>query len=128
MTGGNKGIGFEICKKLAANDIRVILTARNEKNGREAVEKLKSSGFPDVVFHQLDITDPASIAALASYVESSSGKLDILVSVMIWNNQNRWLGRLATRDGSSKRHGTHVLLKFYFTIYKYYLKICLVHP
>lgn len=83
MTGGNKGIGFEICKKLAANDIRVILTARNEKNGREAVEKLESSGFPDVVFHQLDITDPASIAALASYVESSSGKLDILVSVMI---------------------------------------------
>ncbi|WOG85858.1 hypothetical protein DCAR_0105051 [Daucus carota subsp. sativus] len=79
VTGGNKGIGFEICKKLAANDIRVILTARNEKNGREAVEKLESSGFPDVVFHQLDITDPASIAALASYVESSSGKLDILV-------------------------------------------------
>ncbi|KAL8106771.1 hypothetical protein AgCh_023515 [Apium graveolens] len=80
VTGGNKGIGFEICKKLAANDIRVILTARNEKNGREAVEKLKLSGFSDVVFHQLDVKDPASIAALADYVERNFGKLDILVN------------------------------------------------
>lgn len=80
MTGGNKGIGFEICKKLAANGIRVILTARNEKNGREAVEKLELSGFSDVVFHQLDIKDPASISALAHFVESNFGKLDILVN------------------------------------------------
>ncbi|KAK1352836.1 Menthol dehydrogenase [Heracleum sosnowskyi] len=80
VTGGNKGIGFEICRKLAENGIRVILTARNEKNGREAVEKLELSGFSDVVFHQLDIKDPASISALADYVKSNFGKLDILVN------------------------------------------------
>ncbi|KAL8106765.1 hypothetical protein AgCh_023510 [Apium graveolens] len=80
VTGGNKGIGFEICRKLAEHEIRVILTSRNEKNGIEAVEKLKLSGFTDVVFHQLDLKDPASIAAVAKYVKSNFGKLDILVN------------------------------------------------
>ncbi|KAL8106769.1 hypothetical protein AgCh_023514 [Apium graveolens] len=80
VTGGNKGIGFEICRKLAENEVTVILTARNVKNGTEAVEKLKLSGFSDVVFHQLDVKDSASIAALANYVQSSFGKLDILVN------------------------------------------------
>ncbi|MEI4889637.1 SDR family NAD(P)-dependent oxidoreductase, partial [Klebsiella pneumoniae] len=51
VTGGNKGIGFETCRKLASNGITVILTARNEKNGSEAVEKLKASGLSDLVFH-----------------------------------------------------------------------------
>lgn len=80
VTGGNKGIGFEICRKLASNEIKVILTARNVKNGTEAVEKLKSSGLSDVVFHQLDVKDPASIASLAKFVETNFKKLDILVN------------------------------------------------
>ncbi|KAK1353329.1 putative salutaridine reductase (NADPH) [Heracleum sosnowskyi] len=80
VTGGNKGIGLETCRKLAENGITVILTARSEINGREAVEKLKHSGFSDVVFHQLDIQDRASISALAKFVETNFGKLDILVN------------------------------------------------
>ncbi|KAK1352838.1 putative salutaridine reductase [Heracleum sosnowskyi] len=80
VTGGNKGLGFEICRKLAENEVTVILTARNEKNGMEAVEKLKLSGFSDVFFHQLDVKDSASITALANYVKSNFEKLDILVN------------------------------------------------
>ena len=80
VTGGNKGIGFETCRKLASNGITVILTARNEKNGSEAVEKLKASGLSDLVFHPLDVKDPASIASLAKFVETNYKKLDILVN------------------------------------------------
>lgn len=80
VTGANKGIGFETCRKLASNKITVILTARNEKNGSAAVEKLKASGLSDVVFHPLDVKDPASIASLAKFVEINYKKLDILVS------------------------------------------------
>lgn len=65
---------------MAAEGITVILTARNEKNGTEAVEKLKESGFSDVVFHPLDVKDPASIATLAKFVETHYKKLDILVN------------------------------------------------
>ncbi|KAK1353327.1 Salutaridine reductase [Heracleum sosnowskyi] len=80
VTGGNKGIGLETCRKLAENGITVILTARNEINGIQAVEKLKLSGLSDVVFHQLDITDEASISAVAKFVQTNFGKLDILVN------------------------------------------------
>lgn len=80
VTGGNKGIGFEICRQLALNGIEVVLTARNESRGVEAVEKLTAAGIPNVVFHQLDITDPKSIANLLKFIESRFKKLDILVS------------------------------------------------
>ncbi|PWA62413.1 glucose/ribitol dehydrogenase [Artemisia annua] len=80
VTGGNKGIGFEICRQLALTGIEVILTSRNESRGVEAVEKLKSSGLSNVIFHQLDITDSSSIARLAKFIETHFRKLDILIN------------------------------------------------
>ncbi|XP_042475514.1 salutaridine reductase-like [Macadamia integrifolia] len=80
VTGANKGIGLEICRQLASNGVAVVLTARDENRGVEAVEKLKGSGLSDVVFHQLEVTDPASIASLALFIKTQFGKLDILVN------------------------------------------------
>ncbi|KAK7349538.1 hypothetical protein VNO77_06982 [Canavalia gladiata] len=81
VTGANKGIGFAICKKLASNGITVVLTARDEKRGLEAVDKLKQLALPGhVVFHQLDVTDPASIESLADFIRNQYGKLHILVN------------------------------------------------
>ncbi|WOG95431.1 hypothetical protein DCAR_0414750 [Daucus carota subsp. sativus] len=81
VTGGNKGIGLEICRQLAFNGVTVVLTARDKKKGMEAVENLHQSGLADfVIFHQLDVLDSASIASLADFVESHFGKLDILVN------------------------------------------------
>lgn len=80
VTGANKGLGFEIVRQLASKGIVVVLTARDEKSGLEAVEKLKDSGLSDhVVFHQLDVSDPASIASFADFIKEKFGKLDILV-------------------------------------------------
>ncbi|CAA0842607.1 (+)-neomenthol dehydrogenase [Striga hermonthica] len=75
-------------RQLLCEGVKVILTARDEKRGLEAVEKLKSSsssssGFNSnnsIIFHQLQVTDLASIASLALFVESQFGKLDILVN------------------------------------------------
>ncbi|XP_048421999.1 (+)-neomenthol dehydrogenase-like isoform X3 [Pyrus x bretschneideri] len=81
VTGANKGVGFGTVKQLASNGIMVVLTARDEKRGLEAVEKLKELGVSDqVVFHQLDVTDSASIVSLADFVKTQFGKLDILVN------------------------------------------------
>uniref|UniRef100_A0A2N9ER37 Uncharacterized protein n=1 Tax=Fagus sylvatica TaxID=28930 RepID=A0A2N9ER37_FAGSY len=80
VTGANKGIGFEICKQLASNGVRVVLTARDVRRGNEAVEKLKAAGCSDVFFHQLDVMDPTSIPALVDFIKTQFGKLDILVN------------------------------------------------
>ncbi|KAF6149011.1 hypothetical protein GIB67_009630, partial [Kingdonia uniflora] len=80
VTGGNKGIGLEICRQLASKGILVVLTARNEKRGITAVENLRDLGLSNVVFHQLDVKDPTSIDSVANFVKTEFGKLDILVN------------------------------------------------
>ncbi|KAM0884270.1 hypothetical protein ACQ4PT_031124 [Festuca glaucescens] len=80
VTGGNKGIGFEVCRQLASDGVTVVLTARDETRGTAAVEKLKGLGISDVVFHQLDITNASNIAGLADFLKTRFGKLDVLVN------------------------------------------------
>ncbi|KAM3388232.1 hypothetical protein ACQJBY_010796 [Aegilops geniculata] len=80
VTGGNKGIGFEVCRQLASGGITVVLTARDETRGGEAVERLNTLGLSGVIFHRLEITDASSAAALAGFLKARFGKLDILVN------------------------------------------------
>jgi (+)-neomenthol dehydrogenase len=93
VTGGNKGIGLEVCRQLAGKGITVVLTARDEARGAAAVENLRDLGLSDVIFHQLDITDAPSIARLAEFLKTRFGKLDILVSgdQTVYCMSFRWL-------------------------------------
>jgi (+)-neomenthol dehydrogenase len=81
VTGGNKGIGLEVCRQLAGNGITVVLTARDETRGAAAAEELRELGLSDVIFHQLDITDASSIARLADFLKTRFGRVDVLVSL-----------------------------------------------
>ncbi|KAF7151786.1 hypothetical protein RHSIM_Rhsim02G0223200 [Rhododendron simsii] len=80
VTGSNKGIGLEICRQLASNGVMVILTARDENQGLEAVQNLKACGLSDILFHQLDVTSQTSIASLADFIKTKFKKLDILIA------------------------------------------------
>ncbi|KAF5951360.1 hypothetical protein HYC85_009304, partial [Camellia sinensis] len=80
VTGGNKGIGLEICRQLASNGIMVILIARDEKRGLEAVKNLKACGLSHILFHRLKVSDQARIASMADFIKNKFGKLDILVN------------------------------------------------
>lgn len=79
VTGANRGIGFEICRQIAGRGIRVLLTARDERRGREAAARLTRDGL-DVQFRQLDVTDEDSVRRLAAFVEAEFGSVDILVN------------------------------------------------
>ncbi|KAJ8573234.1 hypothetical protein K7X08_009745 [Anisodus acutangulus] len=83
VTGGNKGIGYETCRQLVSKGVVVVLTARDEKRGIEAIERLKEeSSFTDdqIMFHQLDVVDPDSISSLVDFINTKFGRLDILVN------------------------------------------------
>lgn len=86
VTGANKGIGLEIVKQLASLGITVVLTARNETRGRDAITKLHQIGLSNVVFHQLDVLDALSIESLTEFIRQKFGRLDILVSVYVSAN------------------------------------------
>jgi len=79
VTGANRGIGFEICRQLAHLGMKVVLTARDEKKGKEAAQKLQNEGL-DVVFYPLDVTKEQSIQGLAEWIEQTFNKLDVIVN------------------------------------------------
>jgi NAD(P)-dependent dehydrogenase (short-subunit alcohol dehydrogenase family) len=79
VTGANKGIGFEICRQLARNGLRVVLSSRDEDKGREALRVLQQESL-DVDFHVMDVTDGQSIETFARYLDDRHGRLDVLVN------------------------------------------------
>ena len=79
VTGGNRGIGFEICRQLAARRANVILTARKPAAGAAAIQKLVAQKRA-AVFQPLDVTDGQSIAALRHFIEDKYGRLDALIN------------------------------------------------
>jgi NAD(P)-dependent dehydrogenase (short-subunit alcohol dehydrogenase family) len=78
ITGANRGIGFETARQLGKQGIKVLLGARNEERGKEAAAKLKDEGL-DVEFLLLDVDDEKTHETAAKYIETTFGKLDILV-------------------------------------------------
>lgn len=76
VTGGNRGIGLEICRQLARLGLKVVLTARVEEKAREAAAGIDG----DVVAHPLDVTHPDDVERLARFLETGLGGVDVLVN------------------------------------------------
>jgi len=79
ITGGNKGLGKEIGRQLGALGYTVVLTARDKQAGCAAAAELVAAGYDAHTVH-LDVTNPNDIANLVSYLETTFGKLDVLVN------------------------------------------------
>ena len=83
ITGANKGLGFEVVKKLlkdasSSND-RILLGSRDVKRGEEAIRKLGSPS--NVHLLQLDTSSPDSIThAINEIKQKHGGQLDILIN------------------------------------------------
>ncbi|WJX47863.1 alcohol dehydrogenase [Trifolium repens] len=79
VTGGNRGIGFEISRQLADHGVTVILTSRDESVGVESIKVLQEGGL-DVHCHQLDILDSSSITEFSEWLKENYGGINILVN------------------------------------------------
>src|SRR5215210_5787719 len=79
VTGGNRGIGLEICRQLAKQGIRVLLGARDPAKGAAAARELATAGLP-VEARELDVADDESIKECVTWIRSDLGRLDILVN------------------------------------------------
>lgn len=79
VTGGNRGIGLEVCRQLARAGLRVVLTARDAGQGEAAARGLADEGA-EVGFHPLDVTDAAQVEALARWLDHTFGGADALVN------------------------------------------------
>lgn len=79
VTGANRGLGFEIARRLGANGATVIVGARSGADARGASDRLAQEGA-DAHNVILDVTDAATVDILSRTLEAQFGGLDILIN------------------------------------------------
>ena len=79
VTGGNRGLGLEVCRRLSRLGLKVLLSARDVAAGSEALSLLRSEGL-DVTFEPLDVTSLESIDNLVDRLGRQGVRLAALVN------------------------------------------------
>jgi len=75
VSGANKGIGLEIARELGQKGYEILLGARAESRGAQALEELKKEGIA-ASFIKIDLDDVNTLHAAAD----QAGTLDLLVN------------------------------------------------
>jgi NAD(P)-dependent dehydrogenase (short-subunit alcohol dehydrogenase family) len=105
VTGGNKGIGLEICRQLARAGHQVILSARSGQRGEAAVKQLAAEGLK-VEFLLLDMADEDSILRAARELKQRIKMLHVLI-----NNAailNDWQGSVLNTTAADLRETLNI--------------------
>ncbi|MGP4099903.1 SDR family oxidoreductase [Nonomuraea sp. KM90] len=79
VTGANKGLGLATARQLAERGCTVLLGSRDAERGAKAAGELAEAGLA-VRPVRIDITDDASVAEAAAFVDREYGRLDVLVN------------------------------------------------
>jgi NAD(P)-dependent dehydrogenase (short-subunit alcohol dehydrogenase family) len=79
VTGGGRGIGKGIARRMVQEGAKVIICQRDQVSGEKAVEELSKNGG-EIHFVKADISQPNDVAFLFESVLSLYDGLDILVN------------------------------------------------
>jgi NAD(P)-dependent dehydrogenase (short-subunit alcohol dehydrogenase family) len=76
VSGGNRGLGLEVARRLTEDGYTVVVGSRDVAKGRRAAEELGERAQAC----RLDVTDPETIESCLGEIETRYGRLDVLVN------------------------------------------------
>lgn len=79
ITGANKGLGFEVAKQLGEHGFSIIVTARTAEKLNATLNALKALNI-DACGYPLEVTRRSEMSELVHFIETTFGKLDVLVN------------------------------------------------
>lgn len=79
VTGGARGIGFQIAERFASNGDTVILFDADEKSGEAAAQGLQQMN-KQTFYRHTDVADSGSVSDSIKWVNEEFGGIDILVN------------------------------------------------
>jgi NAD(P)-dependent dehydrogenase (short-subunit alcohol dehydrogenase family) len=80
ITGGGRGIGKAIARRLAEAGANLAIGDLNEASAAAVADEMRQRFQVQAIATHLDVTDSASVAALAALVEATFGRIDIWVN------------------------------------------------
>ncbi len=100
VTGGGRGIGLAIVRRLAGLGAHVVLTGRDGALAKKIADDLTTAGHRAEGV-RCDVTDLDSVEALADHLRKTYGRVDILVNNAGIGGPARELHELAPADWES---------------------------
>jgi NAD(P)-dependent dehydrogenase (short-subunit alcohol dehydrogenase family) len=79
VTGGGRGIGLSCVEALCEHGAIVIIADIDKTIAEEGAAAMRGKGY-EVAIYQVDVTHSAAVDALADWVASTYGRVDILVA------------------------------------------------
>ena len=79
VTGGAKGIGEEVCRRVAARGLKVWIADLDMANARNLAAELQSQGASAEAI-ELDVSRPESVSTVFARVEAVDDRCDVLVN------------------------------------------------
>jgi len=102
VTGGSRGIGRAISRRLAESGMTVAINYRSDRASAEELVGEIHAGGGTALAHQADMRSSAEISDLVRRIEETHGRVDVLV-----NNVGEF--SLSSVTGTSDRHWHEVL-------------------
>ena len=91
VTGGGQGIGFSVAKRILEGGGKVAVWDVDQKLLNSLIENLGGSAA-NILAQNVDISDPLAVQVASDSVQSSFGKIDILINnaAIVGPNASTW--------------------------------------